>query len=133
MRVIWLLSLLILISCDSNECSSQGIEIPAQLLDVYPGYCHMVNELLEENESIESFIQFNCAGGAFCYDHGFVLVQLIDHIGDEEAAKKWFEGLPADLRKSTISLIEVGLLYGRNTEENIEEVFPMAYSILIRE
>ena len=113
-----------------------GIEVSELLLiaskEQNIDYCKLLNEAIEgNNSSIRKLALLKFYDGAG-YDHGAVVVDLIELIGEDkfiyslttinDEQKKWIKGY-----------IEVGLEYGNNPNlqsQTFKEAFPKIYDFL---
>lgn len=141
MKKIILKLLLYIISFMCFACSDgrkviNGIEVSELLLSASEeqniDYCKLLNESTEGNDgSIRKLVllKFYDAAG---YDHGAVLVDLIELIGED----KFIYSLTTtncEEKKRIIGYIEVGLEYGNNAnlqKQTFREAFPKIYKFL---
>lgn len=116
--------------------TAQGIELGGTLYAGQSVFDNLQYRLLMKNTlhgdagALESLVKFNCGGGAGCYDHGEVLVQLLRQIGDAKfssMAKKLRTETKGELR----SLLAAGFEYGSTFRPTEREVrFPMTNKVL---
>jgi hypothetical protein len=90
----------------------------------------MRSTLHGDASALESLVKFDCGGGAGCYDHGEVLVQLLSQVGDAK-----FSLMVKELRTETKyllhSLFAAGFEYGSSVQTSDSEVrFPMTTGVL---
>ena len=135
---IFLLSSIIVFLCCAcwGNKEINGIEVSELLLVVSEeqniDYCKLLNEATKGNESsIKEIALLDFSDGA-AYDHGAVLVDLIEKIGEEkfvqsiktinDSEKKWIKGY-----------LEAGIEYGSNVNikgQTLKDVFPKIYDFL---
>jgi hypothetical protein len=116
--------------------TAQGIELGGTLYAGQSVFDNLQYRLLMKHTlhgdtgALESLVKFDCGGGAGCYDHGEVLVQLLRQIGDAK-----FSTMAKKLRKETkdelCSLLAAGFEYGSTIQPAEREVrFPMTTKVL---
>ncbi|WP_158237253.1 hypothetical protein [Aquimarina sp. MAR_2010_214] len=112
-----------------NNCNEiQGIVI-SELLNrqINDSYCDILNKAIElDKEAIIkiSTIEVSDAAG---YDHGYVLIRLIEKIGEQEYLKA-LENVSTEQKKSIESYLWAGLEYGGNkiySNKKLNEVLPL--------
>ncbi len=98
----------------------------------------LVEESLEKNQvSLIELIDYDCGGGAGCYDLGSVMVQIIYRIGEKNAVKIFSDMTSVKANRLSF-LIRAGLEYGDNNYDGkmdnklIESEFPELYTLLAR-
>jgi hypothetical protein len=80
--------------------------------------------------ALESLVNVDCGGGAGCYDHGEVLVQLLNRVGDAKFVSMVKESsIKSKFRRA--SLLAAGFEYGSSVKASESEVrFPMTARVL---
>ena len=131
--------ILTLVSCKQNEVG--GIIIGNTLYENQSVSDNrklrkLVCQTLNKDEKALSILNnFQCGGGAGCYDLGFIVTQIIYRLGEQEFINM-VSKLNSEEYISLKSLIEVGLEYGDNDrdgkmdEKKIENEFPSLYKLL---
>lgn len=136
-KIILISSIIVFLCCACwGHKEINGIEVSELLLVVSEeqniDYCKLLNEATKGNESsIKEIALLDFSDGA-AYDHGAVLVDLIEKIGEEkfvqsiktinDREKKWIKGF-----------LEVGIEYGGNVNmpgQTLKDVFPKIYDFL---
>ncbi|WP_132065995.1 hypothetical protein [Aquimarina spinulae] len=123
-----------IISC--NNCNEiQGIEIPELLnRQIDDSYCDTLDKAIKlDKEAIIkiSTYKISDAGG---YEHGYVLIRLIEKIGEQEYLRA-IENLSLEEKKSIESYLWAGLGYGVNKiykTKKLNEVLPLLAELLKR-
>lgn len=119
-----------------------GIYVEEELrivTDDYYGisYCKLLKKAIDGNqEDIKKIMLLDFSGaGAAGYDHGDVLVKLIDRLGEETIISSLGSQLTKDEKREIEANIVVGLEYGSNPHQgqNLERVFPLFYEYLIKD
>lgn len=135
MKKIFLIVLYICFtSCGPKEIN--GIEVSELLLTISKeqniDYCKLLNKALKGDESsIRQLVLLKFYDSAG-YDHGAVVVDLIELIGED----KFIHSLTTinnDQKKWIKDYIKVGLEYGNNNHlktQTIKEAFPKIYQFL---
>lgn len=126
-------------SCIKTEV--EGIKIGHNLYDTQ-GYTYnrelvgLIKQALNKDEkSIIQLMEFSCGGAAGCYDLGYVLVQIVYKIGEEDFITMTNK-LTLDQKRNLKGFIDVGLEYGDNRifdktgSTTIDKVFPKLHIIL---
>ena len=128
-----------LISCKQKEV--QGIVIRE---DLYSALNYSQNKKLailikktlnNDKDALANLNNFNCGGGAGCYDLGYVLTQIIYKLGETEFVQLVNRLNPNEVR-TMLSLIGAGLEYGDDTplsKENSDKIqveFPELFLVL---
>ncbi|WP_299610448.1 hypothetical protein [uncultured Aquimarina sp.] len=115
------------ISC--NNCDQvQGIEI-SELLNrqIDDSYCEILDNAINlDKKSIVKISRYKISDAAG-YDHGYVLVRLIEKIGEEEYFNG-FQNLSLNEKKSVLSYLKAGLENGGNKIykfKKLDEIFPI--------
>ena len=91
----------------------------------------MTRTLRGDSSALESLVNFDCGGGAGCYDHGEVLVQLLSQVGDAEFSLMVNE-LRTESKYVLHSLLAAGFEYGSTVRASDSEVrFPMTSGVLV--
>ncbi len=91
--------------------------------------------LKKDKPALIELTEFDCGGGAGCYDLGSIIVQVIYRIGEENAVNT-FQNLNADKAFRLRDLIAAGLEYGDNDYDDkqdnklIEKEFPKFHKLL---
>jgi len=90
----------------------------------------MARTLHGDSSALESLVNFDCGGGAGCYDHGEVLVQLLNKVGDAKFSLMVKE-LRTESKYVLHSLLAAGFEYGSTVQVSDSEVrFPMTSGVL---
>ncbi len=117
-----------------NNCDQvQGIKI-SELLNrqIDDSYRELLDNAVKlDKEAIVKISTYKISDAAG-YDHGYVLVRLIEKIGEEEYFKG-FENLSLKEKKSVLSYLKAGLENGGNKiyqYKKIDEIFPILSSSL---
>ena len=97
-------------------------------------YCQLLKKAINGNqEDIRKLmlLDFSDSGEA-SYDHGDVLVKLIDNLGEETIISSLGSQLTRKEKREIEAYITVGLEYGSNPHhgQNPEEAFPLFYEYL---
>ena len=100
-------------------------------------YCKLLKKAINGNqEDIKKLmlLDFSHSGEA-SYDHGDVLVKLIDCLGEETIISSLGSQLTMEKKREIEAYITVGLEYGSNPHhgQNPEEAFPLLYEYLQKE
>ncbi len=112
----------------------KGIYVEEELrivTDDYHGisYCKLLNKAMEGNqEDIRKLMLLDfSAAGAASYDHGDVIVKLIDRLGEDTIISSLGNQLTKKEKGSIEAYISVGLEYGNNPHhgQTLESVFPL--------
>lgn len=119
-----------------NNCSEiQGIEI-SELLNrqIDDSYCDLLDKAISlDKEAIIKISNYKISDAAG-YDHGYVLIRLIEKIGEEKYLKA-LEGASIEEKTSIESYLWAGLEYGGNKiyqNKKLSEVFPLLAESLKR-
>lgn len=137
--LITLVSLFLMLygSCNKKSVKVHGIDVSPLLTEVAKeqniDYCKLLeNALKGDTNSILQFSLLEFYDGCG-YDHGAVLVDMIQMIGEETYIKSIRTTNEAQ-RYQILSYIEVGLLYTTSNmyypNKTVENVFPGLYSFL---
>lgn len=131
-----LIMLFVFHSCNT-KCNVDGIEVSELLLTVSSeksyNYCSSLENAIKGNKnSVKelALLEFNDSSG---YDHGTVLVELVEKIGE----KKFINAISlihSKDKNKILEYLEVGIIYNENESLNnkkVEEVFPILYAFLI--
>jgi len=114
-----------------------GIEVSVILLSTAKenkvDYCNLLKEAIEGSEKsireLTLLIFYEAAG----YDHGSVIVDLIEVVGEDKFTKSLMRLSPEE-KQLVKGYISVGLEYGNNQKykanNSLEKVFPIIYSFL---
>ncbi len=98
-------------------------------------YCNLLdNAIGGDNKSVQELALLDYSGdGAPSYDHGDVLVKLIDRIGEDKFISALGNKLSAKEKDSLRDYLSVGLEYGDNKHvgQTINEVFPLVDKFLL--
>ncbi len=140
-KSIFLIGISLVVGCKKQEV--EGIKIGDTLLvhqtqTQNQELIKAIQKTIKLDESgLDKLVNFECGGGAGCYDLGFVFSQIIYKIGEDK-----FVNLVRQIEPNKINglkgLIEVGLEYGDNDNDGemdnkkIELEFPNLNSILNR-
>lgn len=138
-RVLFVLVLFCLFSCESTDIN--GIKIESDL------YTSLTTKKLQELEvliesvlnkdekALVELINFNCGGGAGCYDLGYVFTQIIYQLGEAKFVQLVHHLKPSEALRM-LSLIGVGLEYGADSKfskmnsDKIQVEFPELFLYL---
>ena len=100
-------------------------------------YCKLLKKAIDGNqEDIKKLMLLDFSGsGEAGYDHGDVLVKLIDRLGEEKIISSLGSQLTKEEKNEIEAYIVVGLEYGSNPHhgQNPEEAFPLLYEYLQKE
>ena len=132
-----LILLVALQSCNSEKCNSVSNFDVGELLLISSkeksyNYCELLeNAIKKDQEAIIkiSLLQFDGSAG---YDHGYVLVKLIDTIGENEYLKA-IQNIYNKEKGFIEGYLDVGLEYGnikKFQEQSLEKAFPKIYTFL---
>lgn len=92
-------------------------------------YCKLLKKAIEGNqEDIRKLMLLDFSGsGAASYDHGDVIVKLIDRLGEDTIISSLGNQLTKKEKGSIEAYISVGLEYGNNPHhgQTLESVFPL--------
>lgn len=120
--------------CEHKEIN--GIEVSELLLVVSEeqniDYCKLLNEAIKGNESSIKKIALLKIDDAAGYDHGAVLVDLIEVIGEDKFIES-IKTINHSEKKRIKGYLEVGIEYGGNPniqDETLKEVFPIINEVL---
>ena len=127
--------LIFLFSCNP-KCKVENLEVSELLMvsSTYKkyNYCELLEKSIKKDEpSIKEISLLNFDNGV-CYDHGSILVDLINNLGEEKYIKALKE-LNNKEKNKVKSYLEVGLLYYENEkykDKSLEEVFPQVYTFI---
>lgn len=78
------------------------------------------NVLKKDANGINQILSIDCGGGAGCYDLGFVVSQLIYRVGEDEFVRM-INRMDKKKIRGIIGLIRVGLEYGDNDKDGMED------------
>jgi hypothetical protein len=123
-------------SCEEH-CQLDGIVVSSSIIlttrEMHVNYCLLLRKSLKKDYmSINQMIKLNIGGGGTGYDHGIVLIELIDRIGEQIIINSADNFNEKDKENFKIYL-EVGLEYTSNKkykEKNLEMVFPLIDSFI---
>lgn len=119
-RIIYTLAIVLLLTSCSDYISVDGIHISTHLCEIAKenygvNYANLLEESLEGNDdSIKGFVSLSF-DGAYAYEHGEIIVELIDRIGSEQFLTT-IETLNVADRTCLLSLIYAGMEYGTANE-----------------
>lgn len=123
-----------IISCE-NKCNINGVEIGSLLIingeEQGINYCELVEKsFLNDNRAISQLclLYFENSVG---YEHGEVIVSLINQIGEEQFLDA-IQGINKSEKNRIESYLDVGLEYGNYNlkGKTIKETFPKVYFFL---
>jgi len=127
----------LLFACNNDKCKNvQDIVVSNLILetiDSSKNYCNLLDKAIRgDKSSIEKISLLNLYDGSG-YDHGFVLIQLIEKIGEDsyiKALKK--KGLSNDEKSKIKSYLDVGLEYGSKENKNkmLKDIYPNIHNYL---
>lgn len=125
------------LSCNRTHCElSNGIS-PSELLintskEGNYDYCELLRSALNGNNSSIGKLTLLEFSGAAGYDHGAVLIEVIQTIG-EIRFKNAISGASKKEKELVMSYLDVGLMYGHRKEyedKPLREVYPQLYYFL---
>ena len=125
-------------SCSQNNCESRfDFKLSSQLLakasDKDYSYCNLIEQSLNgKSEAIKNLSLLSFDAG-FAYEHGAVLIEVIDSIGEDEYARLIME-LPEEERKEVFYSLRAGFDFTQNSNyknSNFEKSFPELYKIYL--
>ena len=100
-------------------------------------YCKLLKKAISgDREDIKNLMLLDFSGsGEAAYDHGDVLVKLIDRLGEETIISSLGSHLTKEEKREIKSYISVGMEYGSNPHQgqNPGEAFPLLYEYLQKE
>ena len=100
-------------------------------------YCKLLRKAIDGNEEdIKKLMLLDFSGsGAANYDHGDVLVKLIDRLGEETIISSLGSQLTEEEKRKIEAYIAVGLEYGSNLHQGqtLEVAFPLLNQHLQKE
>lgn len=127
--------LIFLFSCNP-QCKVENIEVSELLMvsstDKKYNYCELLEKSIKKDEPSIKEISLLNFDNAVCYDHGSILVDLINNIGEEKYIKALKE-LNIKEKNKVKSYLKVGLLYYENKkykDKSFKEVFPKVYTFV---
>ena len=142
-KILWLVVLIVLciiggyLWMNDTICfggkNVNGIYVEEELRiasDDYHGinYCQLLKKAIDGNqEDIKKLILLDFSGAAAAgYDHGDVIVQLIDRLGEETIISSLGSPLTKKEKETIKSYINAGLEYGNNRHQGqaLEVAFP---------
>lgn len=119
-NIFVLVCLILFFICCNNNISIDGIYISEHLCELaddrygadYVGL--LETSLNGENDSIRKFVQLSF-DAAYAYEHGIIIVELIERIGSEKFICA-LENTDSAERNELSAYIQVGLEYGKTNE-----------------
>ena len=130
MRAIMISSLLISVNACSLKISVQGIVI-CETLSKNQSYSKniklqgLIKRVLEKDSSaLVELINFDCGGGAGCYDLGYIITQIIYQISEEDFIVM-MSALSSVDKSRLQELILAGLEYGDNNYDGKMDNIPL--------
>lgn len=132
---IFLLILLVLFLVGCNRDNAGGIKIEHTLyssMDYFENkkLCNLIESTLnKDKESLTRLVNFDCEGGTESYELGFIIVQIISKLGEDEFMKM-SQNLTSLDKHRLVESINVGLMYGHPEDLNFEDEFPLLYEQL---
>lgn len=95
-------------------------------------YKFLINRSLAENsDKLEALTEFGCGGGAGCYDHGWVLLQILIKVGDLKFSKM-VVGFSNKNKSLLLGLLFVGGEYGPHKDHYyLEKNYPLTTRALL--
>jgi len=128
--------LIFLFSCNP-KCKIGSIEVSELLMvsstDKKYNYCELLEKSIKNDETSIKKLSLLNFDNAVCYDHGSILVDLINNIGEEKYIKA-LKPLNNKEKNKVKSYLEVGLLYYKNEkykDKSIKEVFPKIFAFTV--
>lgn len=95
----------------------------------YRQLSHLIQGVLNQDKTaLQQLINFDCGGGAGCYDLGYILSQLVFRLGEDE-----FIVLSQDLSTDDKEMLSFWLLCGLEYGHDIstrEQTFPKLFAML---
>lgn len=91
--------------------------------------------LQKESDALAELAEFQCGGGAGCYDLGYIMTQIIYRIGEEEFIQLT-KSFDTKTRQNLFGLIGAGLEYfdhnndGLSDDKKVWEEFPELFEAL---
>ncbi|MFA7327860.1 MAG: hypothetical protein WC121_14430 [Candidatus Kapaibacterium sp.] len=124
-------------SCRSDKCNSVNEINVGELLLITSNeksynYCELLENALEKDQKAIlnlSLLEFN---GSVSYDHGYVLIMLIDRIGEVEYLKA-IKYISNNDRSFIEEYLDAGFEYGDISKyqgQSLKKVFPEIYRFL---
>lgn len=120
-------------ACNLDTCSKRlGFSLDYYMFEkVRVGrstYCELVNQSLDGNETaITNLSKVDVYDGA-SYQHGAVLIEVIDKISERKYLDLIQTQLPENMRRRTLSYLHAGMDYTENAKykgKKMEEAFPL--------
>lgn len=137
--VVYLLFITLLVgSCSQNNCEDKfDFRLTSQLLAKannygYP-YCNLIEKSLGgDSEAIKDLSLLSFDAG-FAYEHGAVLIEVIDSVGEDEYARL-LKQLPEKERKEVFFSLRAGFDYTQNPSyknSDFEKSLPKLHKIYL--
>jgi hypothetical protein len=114
---------------------ANGIKVPYEFSEKMEWvekikYKNLIRSSLNGNlDALQDLIKAWCGGGSLCYQHGEVLVQIVDRIGEEKFIKI-LPKMSIEERSDLKSLLLAGLEYGQFEGDKRSRVFEKRFSKL---
>lgn len=132
-----LILLVILQSCTPDKCDSiSNFEVGELLLisskEKSYNYCNLLENAVKKDQKAIKRISLLEFDGSVGYDHGYVLVKLIDTIGENEYLEA-IQNISTKEKRFIEGYLDVGLEYGNIKEfqgKPLKKVFPEIYNFL---
>ena len=136
-KIILISSIIVFLCCACwGHKEINGIEVSELLLVVSEeqniDYCKLLNEATKGNESSIKKIALLKIDDAAGYDHGAVIVDLIEVIGEDKFIES-IKTINHSEKKRIKGYLEVGIEYGGNPNiqgQTLKEVFPKINEVL---
>ncbi len=125
-------------SCSQNNCESRfDFKLTSQLLvkanDKGYSYCSLIEKSLKSNSKAIKELSLLSFDAGFAYEHGAVLIEVIDSIGEDEYARLIIQ-LPNRKRKEVFYSLRAGFDYTQNPNyrnSNLKKSFPELHKIYL--
>lgn len=120
MKYLIIIIIVFMFSCQ-RECIIDNITVSENLIINSNGYCELISDALNgDKKSIEKIclMEFH---GSVGYDHGYVLVNLINKIGTEQFMNS-LKDLDYNQKQILKSYIDIGLIYEPNKNDKLNEI-----------
>lgn len=127
--IVYLLCILFY-SCIKQPKIAISNTLEIGLGDKYNEYVNILNNAYDgDSLALQDFLKINYISDGAGYDHGYVLLQLIKIIGDEEFAKT-LEKMDNKTVESVCRYIEVGVDANDNNRDDLKVNYPKVVAVL---
>ena len=134
-QLFFIVTILLLTGCKQDNVNGIQIDDTLYTHQSYSEnkeFCKLIKLTLDKDvSSLDSLIEWNCGGGAGCYDLGFVIVQIIYKMGESDF-NKFCMNLDSNKKLRLVDLIMAGLEYGYESTRSFKVEFPLLYSNLYK-